>query len=80
MHKSLVRMVSVDDKAIVPVGEPDAPVSTGVRGHNKSLSSASGPYALDHDFHIQGIVPSVAFVVGIPESAKDSFFQGKHTL
>lgn len=25
-------ILSVDDKAIVPIGEPDAPVSTGVRG------------------------------------------------
>ena len=29
--------MSVDDKAIVPVGEPDCPVSTGVRGHSRSL-------------------------------------------
>ena len=27
-------MVSVDDKAIIPVGNPGLPVSTGVRGHN----------------------------------------------
>ena len=72
-------MLSVDDKAIVPVGEPGAPVSTGVRGHNKSLVSTSGPknLALGHDFHVFGIVPSVAFVADIPSSAQESFFQGK---
>ena len=26
-------LLSVDDKAIVPVGEPGNPISTGVRGH-----------------------------------------------
>ena len=26
--------ISADDKAIIPVGDPDLPVSTGVRGHN----------------------------------------------
>lgn len=31
-------LVSVDDKAIIPVGEPGCHVSTGVRGHNRSLS------------------------------------------
>ena len=29
-----VTYVSVDDKAIVPVGEPGCPISTGVKGHN----------------------------------------------
>ena len=79
LHKPLICMLSVDDKVIVPVGEPDAPVSTGVRGHNKSLVIASGPknLALNHDFHVFGLVPSVAFVVDIPSSAKESIFQGK---
>lgn len=36
-----------------------------------------GPTAADHDFHISGLVPSVAFVLQIPEDARDSFFQGK---
>ncbi len=84
MHKSLVRMVFVDDKEIVPVGEPSTPVSTGVRGHNRSLTciTTSGPQncALGHDFHVHGIVPSVSFMDDIPASAKGSFFQGRaHT-
>lgn len=31
---------------------------------------------MDHDFHVHGIVPSVAFFVDIPECASDSFFRG----
>ena len=67
--------VSVDDKANIPVGEPGCPLSTGVRGHNRSLVSLDGPrhLALDHDFHIHGIVPSVTFVVDTPEKPTDSF-------
>ena len=34
--------ISADDKAIVPVGEPGLPVSTGVRGHNRSLVPQDG--------------------------------------
>lgn len=71
--------MSVDDKAIVPVGEPNAPVSTGVRGHNRSLVPVGGPQlsALDHDFHLHGIVPSVAFCVDIPDNTSDSFYKGQ---
>lgn len=32
--------------------------------------------ALDHDFHVAGIVPSVCFNVSIPESIHDSFYIG----
>ena len=69
-------LVSIDDKAIIPVGEPHGPVSAGVRGHNRSLVPFSGyqVQALYHDFHIHGIVPSVAFFVDVPENVSDSFF------
>lgn len=78
LHSESVLMISVDDKAIVPVREPQQPVSTGVRGHNRSLvvGSSSTMMALDHDFHVAGIVPSVAFFPHIPSEARDSFFSG----
>ena len=71
-------LLSVDDKAIVPVGEPGDPISTGVRGHHRSLVCSGGPTlaALDHDFHLHGIVPSVALAIEIPESPND-FFSGQ---
>ena len=71
-------MVSVEDKCIVPVEEPGDLIFTGVRPHSHSLTlTASKLAALDNDFHIHGIVPSVAFFVNIPDSATNSFFQGK---
>lgn len=79
-YRSHVLLLPVDDKAIVPVGEPENPISTGVRGHHRSLTFASsGPAlsALDHDFHLFGIVPSVALAINIPESSNDSFFSGQ---
>ena len=78
-HSDCTLMISVNDKAIIPVGEPNSPISTGVRGHNRSLcvgSSLDQLKALDHDFHVAGIVPSVAFFPDIPKQAKDSFFSG----
>jgi hypothetical protein len=70
-------MICVDDKAIVPVGEPNCPISTGVRAHNKALVPSTATLsALDHDFHIHGAIPSVLFRVNIPESVNDSFYSG----
>ena len=46
--------MSGDNKAVIPVGKPDLPVSTGVRGHHRSLVPLNGPNvaALDNDFHV----------------------------
>ena len=72
-------ILSLDDKAITPVGEPDNSISTGIRGHHRSLVTVGGPTlaALDHDFHLFGIVPSVSLVIEIPDSPNDSFFTGQ---
>lgn len=60
---------SLDDKAIIPVGNPDQPVSTGVRSHHGGIVCNDNKIvALDHDFHVAGIVPSVCFNVSVPES------------
>ena len=77
MFRNIVLLLSVDDKAIVPIGQPENPISTGVRGHHCSLVCAGpGPVlaALDHDFHLFGIVPSVALAIEMPESPNDFFF------
>ena len=73
-----VLLVCLDDKAIVPVGEPGHPVSTGVRAHNRVLAPVDQPIqCLDHDFHVAGLVPSVSLICEIPENASDSFFCGQ---
>ena len=52
-------MVRMDDKAVVPVGDPGMPLSTGVRPHDRVLAPREGPelVAMDHDFCINGLVP-----------------------
>ena len=79
LHRDNTTMLCVDDKATIPTGEPGRAVSTGVRPHNAVLGLASGPLlqALDHNFHIGGLVPSVALEGIIPESTSDSFFDGQ---
>ena len=38
--KDYCSLISSDDKALIPVGEPGNPISTGVRAHNASLGPA----------------------------------------
>ena len=67
----------MDDKAIIHLGEPGHPVSTGVRAHNSGpVGGCMKVVALDHDFHVGGIIPSVCFMNDIPENPKDSFYNG----
>jgi len=76
-YKDLCHFESLDDKSVVPVGNPDQPVSTGVRSHHGAIVANAGKVvALDHDFHVAGIVPSVLFTIDIPESVYDSFYNG----
>ena len=54
--------VSLDDKHRIKVGEPGFPVAFEVG---------------DHDFTRMSIVPSVCFVIDIPESVESSWYTGK---
>ena len=71
--------VCVDDKATIPIGDPNGPLSTSVRPHNRGLvaSISQTLAALDHDFHVAGFIPSVLFKTSIPEDARDSFYNGE---
>ena len=42
----------MDDKAVVPVGDPGILLSTDVRPHNRALAPTEGPelVTMDHDF------------------------------
>jgi hypothetical protein len=77
-YRTHVEYICEDDKSIVPVGEPEKPVSALLRHHNRSLTTKDNTtiVALDHDYHVCGLVPSVTFKVNIPEDPRDSFYQG----
>jgi hypothetical protein len=77
-HKDVCHLISVDDKAIIPVGEPNLPVSTNVRRQHRSLVAENTQLlALDHDYHLAGVVPSILLNVIIPDNKEDSFHFGK---
>ncbi|KAL8607708.1 hypothetical protein ACOMHN_039382 [Nucella lapillus] len=71
-------LVCCDDKAKVKVGEPGAPVSTGVRGRESLAPVTSELCALDHDMTKASVTPSVILCVKQPNpSTEKSFVCGK---
>lgn len=74
--KDLSIFQSLDDKAIILVGNPDQTVSTGVRSQHGWIVCNDKIVALVHDFHVAGIVSSVCYNVSIPESIHNSFYRG----
>ena len=54
-----VIVVCADDKAVIPVGEHDDALSSGVRAHNRSLGANDNTVlgALDHGWKQAGIIP-----------------------
>ena len=61
--------VCMDDKHHIKVGEPKYPVAATVRS-NESFEVA------DHDFTKFGIIPSVSFILDIPEDVSESWYDG----
>lgn len=67
----------MDDKAVVHIGEPRQTVYTGVRPHRGGLVSGSHQnMAMDHDFHIAGLISSVCSLIAFQKNPSDSFFSG----
>ena len=68
-----------DDKSKIPVGEPDKPVSTGVKGGLSIAQTSTELVALDHDMCVSSLTPSVVLQCYIPDSVEQSFVRGKVT-
>jgi hypothetical protein len=77
--KGTAALLFCDDKAKVPVGEPNIPVSTGVRGRMSITPCSTTLGALDHDMTKSSLTPSVLLRCDIPESVEKSFVRGQVT-
>ena len=69
-----------DDKAKVHVGEPDAPVSMGVRGRESITHKSITLEALDHDMHKSSLTPNVVLKCEVPATVDKSFVRGNYTV
>ncbi|ESP00199.1 hypothetical protein LOTGIDRAFT_173358 [Lottia gigantea] len=74
-------LMSADDKAKIPVGEPGLAISSGVRGKQSIAPTEVTLAALDHDVLQKGsIVPSVILDISIPDVTEESFYRGQVSL
>lgn len=77
----VVQLYFCDDKAKVPVGEPDVALSTGVRGKMCIAPVETTVAAADHDVNHKGsLTPSVLLQCEIPPSVDNSFVRGQVTV
>ena len=67
----------MDDKAKVPVGEPDKPTSTNMRSKSTYAEESEELTAMDHDLTKCSLTPSVILQCDIPEAKNGSFYQGQ---
>ena len=65
--RSYRNFACLDDKHRVNVGEPGFPVAAAERGRRVMVGLDSSFQVGDHDFTRHSIIPSVCFLVNIPE-------------
>lgn len=76
-YREYCTMVSMDDKHVVKVGEPEYPVAGVERGKQVLVTSAKKLAVADHDFTKFSLTPSVSFLINTPEKITESFYTGR---
>jgi hypothetical protein len=68
--------VSIDDKHKVSIGEPNYPVAAAERGRRVLVREDEFKTVGDHDFTKFTLIPSVVFIINVPEEISDSWYTG----
>ena len=74
--RDVCAFVSLDDKHKVKIGEPNYPVAAAERGKRVIVRSDEVLSVGDHNFTKFSLVPSVIFILNIPEQISDSWYSG----
>ena len=75
--RSYSNFACLDDKHRVKVGEPGFPVAAAERGRRVMVGLDSSFQVGDHDFTRHSIIPSVCFLVDIPEEVESTWYSGQ---
>ena len=75
--RHLAIFASLDDKHRIKVGEPNYPVAAAERGRRVIVAESRTFEVGDHDFTKFSIIPSVSFVITIPETIEGSWYEGE---
>lgn len=76
-YRAFTTFVCQDDKHTIKVGEPGYPVAAVERGKQVLVGLNQKLVVGDHDFTKLSLVPSVNFIVNIPDSIEGTFYSGK---
>ena len=72
--------VCLDDKHRIKVGEPGFPVASAERGRRVPVRLDEFLTVGDHDFTKFSLVPSVIFVVDVPDEIHESWYRGEELV
>ena len=75
-YRTISTFVSLDDKHRIKVGEPGQPNAAVERGRRVLVDRNETFEVSDHDFCKFSIIPSVSFVLDIPEEFDQSWYRG----
>ncbi len=75
--KSYCSFISIDDKHKIKIGEPSCPVASAERGRRVIVRSDEVFAVSDHDFTKFGLIPSVVFLIDIPDEISESWYHGE---
>lgn len=75
--QDLALFVSLDDKHRIKIREPNFPVAAAERGRHVLVGPNETFEVADHDFTKFSVVPSVSFVINIPETIEGSWYKGE---
>lgn len=78
--RKVCAFVCLDDKHKIKVCEPDVPVAAAERGKRVTVRSDELLTVGDHDFTKFSLIPSVIFLLNIPEDISDSWYSGMYDV
>ena len=76
-YHDLSMFVSLDDKHQIKIGEPNYPVAAAERGRRVIVAENNIFEVGDHDFTKFSVIPSVSFIITIPETLEGSWYEGE---
>ena len=76
LYHAISSFISLDDKHQIKLGEPGRPNAAVERGKRVLVGRNETIEVSDHDFCKFSIVPSVSFVLDIPEEFDQSWYRG----
>ena len=75
-YRTVLSFVSLDDKHRIKIGEPGRPNAAVERGKRVLVGRNETFEVSDHDFCKFSVIPSVSFVLDIPEEFDQSWYRG----